>query len=139
MLPALSSPFIIPPGNVCRFVCSTEYSRKQSPAPFSSDTLLIDNFSPLTVLLTHSFILPSVCSKSGWCKRRLSSDELLLLWDYPPLLFRKIKGKDRKRLLAWNGPPSRVLGHMLRRFLNIKRGTVGLLILLFHRRFLERW
>ena len=70
-------------------------------------------------------ILLSFLRKSRWCKRRLSSDELLLLWDNPPLLFRKLKGKDRKRLLSWKGPTPRVLGHMLRRFLNIKRGTVG--------------
>ena len=59
MLPALSSPFIIPPGDVRRVVYSTEYSGKQSPPPSSSDTLLIDNVFPLTVLPTHSFIFPS--------------------------------------------------------------------------------
>ena len=50
VLPAFSSHFIIPPGNVRRVVCSTVYSDKPSLPPSSSDTLLVGTLFPLVVL-----------------------------------------------------------------------------------------
>ena len=47
------------------------------------------------------------------------------LLDFPPLLFRKLQGSQRKLLLECGGVPPRVLGFLLRRFLNCKRGTGG--------------
>lgn len=85
VIPVLPSPQIIPPGNVRCAVCSTVYRGQPSPPPSSSDTSLLDTLYSLAGS-PPSFILPSVFSTLGWYKPRLSSNEILLLWDYPPLI-----------------------------------------------------
>ena len=122
-LPHSSSDFL-PSGNVRRVLCSTVSGGKPIAAPIAGSSSLVDTLFPLNVV-TPFFIVPSVFSPSGWCRRRLSLDERLHLLDFPPLLFRKLQGSQRKLLLECGGVPPCVLGFLLRRFLNCKRGTGG--------------
>ena len=114
----------LPRGNVRRVLCSTVSSGKSVSAPPAGVSSLVDTLFPLGVDPPF-FTVPSVFSSSGWCRRRLSLDERLHLFDYSPVLFRKLKSTHRKLLLTCDVCPPRVLGFLLRRFLGGKRGTEG--------------
>ena len=92
----------LPSGNVRRVLCSTISSGKSVSAPPEGVSSLVDTLSSLGVDPPF-FTVPSLFSSSGWCRRRLSLDECLHLFDYSPLLFRKLKSKHRKLLLNCEG------------------------------------
>ena len=84
----------LPSGNVRRVLCSTISGGRSVSAPLDGTSSLVDTMFPLDVV-PHFFMVPCVFSSSGCCRRRLSLDERLHLFDYPPLLFCKLKSKQR--------------------------------------------
>ena len=69
-------------GNIKRVLFSTISNVKLVPPPSTGASFLVDNLFPLGIG-PHFFTVYSVFSKSGWCRRRLSLDEILHLFDYP--------------------------------------------------------
>ena len=114
IIPALHSCRVHPRGNVRQVIYSTISSGRHVPTPFEGESLLVDPFFTLGVTPPY-FILPYLIFFL-LCWRRLSLDKMLHFLDYPPLIFCKIKSKQRQYMLAWSRSPHCVLSHFLRRF-----------------------
>ena len=116
---------LLPSGNIRRTIHTTVLGGTSAKVP---STLSVDSLDTLYLLSVkhHSYLVPSVFMKSGFCTHSLSLSELFALWDLPQSLFKSLTRPQRVFLWKWNNIPPRVWGCLLRLFLSCKNETVGI-------------